>query len=313
MHLVILLYLLFASLFTLQKDTLSYCEPFFLVGSRMLFAGVVLLAYLLWKDRAALARIKPAHWKGIVLLAASNIYLTNIFEIWAIQHMVSSKACLVYSLSPFVAALVAFVVLREKMSRKKLIGMLIGFLGLLPIVFMQTQEELDTGKFLMFTMAELAIVGAVFCSVYGWIQLKKVMQDYEYSPLMANGLSMCVGGVLALAHSYYAGENWAPLPVTDMQPYLINTLIMCVISNLICYNLYGYLLKRFTATFMSFAGLVTPFFASLFGFIWLQEAITWHFMVSVALFSVGLAVFYREELGQQAGFRIRAVAGETAG
>lgn len=295
MYLVILLYVLFASLFTLQKDTLSYCEPFFLVGSRMMLAGLVLISYVLIRHKPPAIKIKAEHIKGIMLLAISNIYLTNIFEIWAIQHMVSSKACLIYSLSPFVAALVAFIVLKETLSAKKMLGMFIGFLGLLPIMFMQTQQELSSGRFLMFTLAELALVGAVFGSVYGWIMLKKVMTDYNYSPLVANGLSMAVGGALALVHSYFAGENWAPIPVTAVQPYIINTIIMCVISNLVCYNLYGYLLKRFSATFMSFAGLVTPIFASLFGFIWLQEVVTWHFYVSIVFFSVGLVVFYREE------------------
>lgn len=296
MYLVILLYVLFASLFTLQKDTLNYCEPFFLVGSRMLFAGLVLIAYVAIRHKPKSLHIKPEHIGGLVLLALSQIYLTNILEIWAIEHMVSSKACLLYSLSPFVSALVAFVVLKETMSRKKMLGMLIGFLGLLPIIFAQTQDELSSGTFLMFTMAELAMVGAVFCSVYGWIMLKKVMQDYQYSPLMANGISMTIGGLLALGHSFFSGEQWAPVPVNNFQPFIINTLLMCLISNLICYNLYGYLLKRFSATFMSFAGLVTPLFASLFGFFWLNELITWHFFVSIAMFTLGLIIFYREEM-----------------
>lgn len=297
-YLVVLLYMLFASLFTLQKNTLNYCEPFFLVGSRMLFAGLVLLAYMAIRSKPKSFRIKPEHIGGIMLLALSQIYLTNILEIWAIENMVSSKACLLYSLSPFVSALVAFVVLKETLSYKKTLGMLIGFLGLLPIIFAQTQDELSTGTFLIFTFAELAMVGAVFCSVYGWIMLKKVMQDYEYSPLLANGLSMTIGGILALGHSFFAGENWAPVPVTDLQPFILNTIIMCLISNLICYNLYGYLLKRFSATFMSFAGLVTPLFASIFGFLWLNEVISWHFFVSIALFTLGLVIFYREEMNK---------------
>jgi len=131
------------------------------------------------------------------------------------------------------------------------------------------------------------------------------MSDYEYSALIANGLSMTLGGLFALAHSYVAGENWAPIPVTQMQPFIINTLIMCVISNLICYNLYGYLLKRFSATFMSFAGLVTPLFASLFGFLFLQEVVTWHFYVSIMLFSLGLIIFYREEIAHDASFKVK--------
>lgn len=262
----------------------------------MLFAGLVLLAYLWIKHRPQNIKIKPAHIGGLLLLALSQIYLTNILEIWAIKNMLSSKACLLYSLSPFVSALVAFFVLKETMSSKKMLGMSIGFLGLLPIIFAQTQEEVASGTFLVFTFAELAMVGAVFCSVYGWIMLKKVMQDYKYSPLLANGVSMTIGGVLALLHSYFAGENWAPIPVNNLQPFVINTLIMCLISNLVCYNLYGYLLKRFSATFMSFAGLVTPIFASLFGYIWLNEVITWHFFVAIALFTFGLIIFYREEI-----------------
>lgn len=307
MHLVVLLYVLFASLFTLQKETLNYCEPFFLVGSRMAFAGLILLGYIALRHKGAALKIRAEHIKGFVLLAVSNIYLTNIFEIWAIQHMVSSKACLVYSLSPFVSALVAFLVLRETLSRKKVIGMLIGFLGLLPIIFTQTQAEITTGKFFMFTLAELSIVGAVFCSVYGWIMLKKVLNN-GYSFLAANGYSMLLGGVLALGHSFIVGEQWSPVPVTNWQPFLTNTLVMCTISNLICYNLYGYLLKRFSATFMSFAGLVTPIFASLFGFLWLNEVVTWHFFVSIILFSVGLILFYREEIAQEKVFATKVVS-----
>lgn len=295
MHLVIMLYMLLASMFSLQKVTLDHCEPFFSVGSRMLFAGIILIGYVLILHRPKAIQIKAAHLKGIFLLAISMVYLTNTFEIWALKHMTSSKVCLLYSLSPFVSALVAFFVLNETLSWKKLLGMAIGFLGLLPLIFMKTQQELGTGTFLVFTLAELAGLGMVFCGVLGWIMLKKVMQDYKYTPLVANGLGMIVGGLLTLLHSYFAGEQWTPLPITAMQPFIINTLFMCIISNLIAYNLYGYLLKRFTTTFMSFAGLVTPIFASLFGYLWLNEVVTWHFYVSIMLFSLGLVIFYREE------------------
>ena len=58
---------------------------------------------------------------------------------------------------------------------------------------------------------------------------------------------------------------------------------------------------------MSFAGLVTPIFASLFGFLWLQEVVTWHFYVSIVLFSLGLVIFYREEISQEKDFRAKTV------
>jgi len=42
--------------------------------------------------------------------------------------------------------------------------------------------------------------------------------------------------------------------------------------------------------------LITPLFASLFGWYFLNEAITWHFYASMAIFSLGLTLFYQEEL-----------------
>lgn len=299
MHLVIILYMLFASLFSLQKVILSYCEPFFSVGSRMLFAGTILIGYVLIRHKPKAIRIKYAHVKEILLLSISMVYLTNAFEIWAIQHMPSSIVCLLYSMSPFVSALVAFFVLNETLSSKQFIGMTIGFLGLLPIIFTQTPQELGIGTILGISLAELACLGMVICSLWGWILLKKIVHEYQYSPLFANGLAMIIGGLMVLLHSYFSGEQWTPLPIISIRPFLINTLSICIISNLICYNLYGYLLKRFSATFMSFAGLIAPIFASLFGFLWLHEVITWHFYTSIIMFSFGLVIFYREELNKE--------------
>lgn len=293
--LVILLFAMFASLFGISKATLDYTEPFFLIGSRFFLAGLLLLAHQFIWNRKQFS-IKWNHIKPLFLLGFLNIYLTNITEIWGLQHMISAKACLIYSLSPFLAALVAYFILKETLNSKKWIGLIIGFVGLIPIFMSQSPAEKLVGELGNVSFAELSLLVAVFSSVYGWTLLKKLISEYRYSPLMANGLSMTIGGALALVHSYFAGETWDPIPVTQIGPFLQNTLIMCLISNIVCYNLYGYLLKRYTATFMSFAGLVTPFFASFFGWFFLNETITWHFFAAIALFSIGLFIFYQEEL-----------------
>lgn len=295
MFLVILLYALFASLFAFSKGTLDVSEPFFLIGSRMTFAGLLLLLHqFIWNRKGF--KFKLEHSKYLFLLGFFCIYLTNVAEIWGIQHMVSAKACLIYSLSPFLAAAVAYLVLGETLNAKKWLGFSIGILGLIPTFMARTQSEIGAGNLAFISYPEIALLIAVAGSVYGWTLLKKIIQEYEYTPIMANGISMTIGGVLALLHSYFSGESWNPIPVTDMGPFLQNTIWMCLISNIICYNLYGYLLKRYTATFMSFAGLVTPFFASLFGWFFLGETISWHFFAAIAIFSVGLTIFYNEEL-----------------
>jgi len=295
MYLVILLYALFASIFTLSKHALDYTEPFFFIGSRMLFAGILLLSYqVLWKKQKI--KLNKTQIKTYVLFGVMASYLTNIAEIWATQFLPSSKVCLLYSLSPFLSALIAYIILHEKLSLKKWVGLSIGFIGLLPITLLHSTKELSNGRFLLFSYPELAMLIAVICSVYGWVLLKKIMTEFKHSPLLANGIGMTLGGSLALLHSYFSHEAWSPVPVREYLPFLKSAIAVCFISNIICYNLYGALLKRFSATFMSFAGLITPVFALLFGWIFLNETVTWPYIAAIVIFCLGLTLFYQEEL-----------------
>ena len=287
--LVILLFALFASIFSLQKISLSYADPFFLIGFRMTLAGLLLILY-----KHKIKKINIKHIKYFVLLSIFNIYLTNIFEIWGLNNMSSAKACMIYSLSPFMTAVIAFFILKEMLSKKKLAGLFFGFLGLVPMICLKTYEEYNVNMFFMFSFSELALILSVFFSVLGWIILKKIIH-LGYSFVHANALSMFFGGMLILGHSFLFGETWSPVPVSNIKYFLFYTIITCVISNMICYNLFGYLLKYFSTTFMTFSGLMTPFFASFFGWLFLNEVITWHFFVSLFLFTLGLIIFYKEE------------------
>ena len=300
MFLVILLYALFASLFGLAKATLEYSEPFFLIGSRMLFAGCLMFLFQLIRNPSSLKVGKDKIFV-LVLLGLFGIYLTNIAEIWGLSHMISAKACLIYSLSPFLSALFSYFFFKESLSRRQLFALCIGFLGLAPC-FMG--DFSNSQKAFRISTAELVLLVAVVSSVCGWIFLKKLVwegkENERLSPITANAYSMILGGSLALLHSYTAGESWNPVPVSDYSMFIRNTIFLCIISNLICYNLYGYLLRRYSATLMSFAGLVTPLFASLFGWFFLDEYVSWDFFLSLALFSLGLFLFHQEELKKEA-------------
>jgi drug/metabolite transporter (DMT)-like permease len=295
--LVALLFALFANVFTIAKYGLEYSQPFFLVGSRMLLAGILMIGYQYWKDSSKLA-LKKIDLLPLFLLALFNIYLTNAFEFWGLQYLTSSKTCLIYSLSPFAAALLSYVMFREKMTVKKWLGLLVGMAGFAPILITGSPTEDLLGHFLFFSWAELAVVAAALSSVYGWILLRKLVNDNQLSPMVVNGYSMALGGVMALVNSA-ALEDWDPIPVTEMMPFLQSAILLIVISNFICYNLYGHLLKTYSATFLSFAGFMTPLFAAFFGWLYLGEEVSWAFYASATVIFAGLLLFYSEELRQK--------------
>ncbi len=296
MILVFVVFALFASVFTIQKEALFYTSPFFLVGSRMLLAGILLLIISKCKKKPL---FQPLHrGKGlfeIIALSIANIYITNVLELWGLKYLTSFKTCFLYSLSPFLSALIAYLAWGDKLTKNKWIGLSIGFVGFIPMLLTSTSLEKAVGELWVFSWPELAILGAVVTSVFGWIVLKELIDNYNVHPLVANGWSMLIGGSLALLHSAIF-EAWNPIPVTDFSSFLKWTLLLILISNILAYNLYGYLLKRFSPTFLSFAGLSTPLFTALFGWVFLREEVTPIFFVSIFIVFIGLTLFYREEL-----------------
>ena len=294
MFLVVLLYALFASVFTIAKTGLEYSQPLFFVGSRMFMAGIFMLGYLVLFKREEFT-FRPGHFGRIFRLALFNIYLTNVFEFWGLKYLTSFKTCFIYSLSPFFSALLSYWMFSDKMSKKKWLGLLIGFIGFLPILLNETSTEEQSGQLFFLSWAELAVVCAACFAVYGWVILKQLVQENGYSPFMVNGLSMTLGGTMALVHSYFV-EPWDPVPVTEFKPFIECALLLIAISSFICYNLYGYLLKKYSVTFISFAGFITPFFTALFGWLYLGEVVTWPFWLSAVIVFIGLYTFNQEEL-----------------
>lgn len=295
---VIAMYAVWSSVFSLSKIALHDAPPLFLTAVRMLLSGGLLLVFLTFTKRH-LFKLNRAQILSIALLAFFSIYLTNALEFWGVQFLSAAKTCFIYSLSPFFSAFFSYVHFKEKMNRNKWIGMTISFVGFLPVLMMQTGSEELFNAFGFFSWPALAIMGAALASVYGWVLLRIVVKDQALSPWMANGTSMFLGGAFALVHSLCV-ENWQPTPILTghLLSFSKNLLIMTLLYNILCYNLYGYFLKRFTATFLSFIGLLSPIFASLNAWIFLGEPISWTILFSTAIISVGLWIFYRAELKQ---------------
>jgi drug/metabolite transporter (DMT)-like permease len=313
LFLVVFMYAAWSSVFSLAKIALEHSPPLFLTASRMLIAAVLLLGYLALRKSSF--RFSGRQLLLLALLAVFSIYLTNALEFWSLQHLTAAKTCFIYSLSPFFAALFSYLHFGEKMNGRKWLGMLIGFAGFIPVLATQKGAGELLTNFSFLSWPELAMMGASACTAYGWILLRLIVNPPQngstpqkpVSPLMANGISMLIGGGLALAHSSLV-ELWNPFPVSSagLAPFTQGILIMTLISNILCYNLYGFLLKRFTATFLSFMGLLSPIFASLNSWLFLNEAPSAIIFLSTAIVSIGLWLIYSAELRQ--GYIRRAVA-----
>lgn len=296
--LIVILYALFASTFSLGKVLLTYAQPIFLVGVRMSCAGFILLGYYYFTKKSGKG-LRKDHWLWYAQIIIFTTYIPYILRFIGLAHMSSSKACLLYNTSPFVSYLFSYFLSMEKITFKKVVGLVIGFLGFLPLLLTQSSQNCTT---VSFSWPELFILGAVCSMSYGWIIVHKLIKEHDYEATLINGVSMTCGGFLALITSWLLETH---APITDIVPFLSILTTIILVSNLLCHTLYANLLKYYSPTFLSFASFISPLCAAAFGWIFLQEPITWQFVLASSSIITGLTLFYRDEMTQTA--RVPAV------
>lgn len=292
---VLLLYALCASSFTISKAVLAYSAPIFFVAVRMIIAGALLLGFVYLRNINM--KIKREDLGLFTAIVMFHIYLAYVFDLWSLQFVSSFKSSFFFNLSPFITALLAYFFLGESMTRNKWLGLVIGFIGFLPMLLRDVPTEEVVGSLFWISKPEFFLLLAVTSSCVGWISMSGLLKK-GYSPYFINGFGMLVGGLLALLTSVQT--EWAAgVPVSEWQPFIGLTFLIIVACNFIFYNFYGHLLHKYTATFLSFAGFSCPLFAALYGVLFLGEQVTWHFFAASLIVSVALYLFYQEELKQQ--------------
>ena len=260
----------------------------------MLIAGVILLSYHYFTNGRRLSVTKGQLYY-IFFVAVFGIYLTNACEFWGLKYVSAGKTCLICCFYPIVTALIAWLSGKEVLTTKKIIGLLIGMLGFIPVLMIEGTFEELSGTCWWLSYAELALIFSTFATALGWIFSRHAIKELQLNVVLLNGASMSIGGIMALVHSY-AAECWDPLPIYNMRSFLLWLMVIIFCSNIVSYNLHGFLLKKFTATYISFANLIDPLFASIFGWLILGEVLHYQFWLSFIFVVFGSSLYYKESI-----------------
>ena len=292
----LLTFFLWTLCFSLSKIALQYTSPIFLTAFRMALSGILLISYLCLTKHPE-RKLQKQTYLPLMAFGFFSIYLTNILEFSGLQHVSAAKTCCLYSLTPFFTILLSYIHFGETITFRKCLGIFFAGASLIPVLLTQSGSE-DLFRFSSFlSWPELAVIGAVFFSTYGWIILRLLVKNQTLSPLVINGYGMGFGSVLALTHFYYISPTY-PMIQGSWADFLLPVFLITLISNLICYNLYSYLLKHLTATFLSFVGLLSPIFTSISSYFLLGEGISVEIICSSISMLFALFLVYSSEIQQ---------------
>lgn len=284
---------LFGMAIPISKMLLKYTTPIFFTGVRISIAGLLLLAYQLLCVRKKVTFCR----KNLIMYGQAiffGAYITYILRFWGLSQISSIKTAFLFNTSPFFTALYAYVMEKERLSHMQWIGLCLGFVGILPILLTTCTHENLFGELCIFSWAELAVLLSVAAHCYSWMIIRRLIRLEGHKPTFINGICLTFGGILALITSIFMES----IPhIVDLGYFISWLMIVILLSNLISHNIYGYLLdKHYSATFLSFTNFLGPLFTACYGWVFLNEQITWHFSLSLCLVFFGLYLFYYHEL-----------------
>ena len=213
------------------------------------------------------------------LLNALSIALVNL----GLMHESSGIGAVLVFTQPLMVFVISVVLLHEKASSLRLIGVLTGLAGTTTISLKE-----GVGLIPAFSYATLLLILGAFAWALAAVYYKKYLNNLDV--IVATTLQFAVGFVVMLAFSMVSEGFVFPL----VSQYLEILLYVSLGSSILGTVIWLYLLGREDATTLSSYGFIVPIIALIFGWWLLGESITERYYLGTILIVSGIYLVQKQ-------------------
>jgi drug/metabolite transporter (DMT)-like permease len=271
------IYVVWGSTFLAIAVVVRDLPPFLSMAIRHLAAGGLLFAWLLLRRREH-EPLGFKQWRAAFVFGGALFLVGHGGLAWAQQEVPSGIAALLVGTIPLWMAILAWILLGERLGLRAFAGLALGFGGLALLVDPSGEEGAKPIGALVIVLGAL---GWAAGSVYS--QRSALPKD----TLLGAAMGMLAGGLLLAAFSGARGEFDDATFTTDA---LLATVYMVVVGSLIGFSAYVWLLKTVPASTVSTYAYVNPVIAVLLGWAFNDEVITGRTLAAGAAIVVGVAL-----------------------
>ncbi len=261
----------------LSKILVLALDPFTAGFLRFFVASLVVLPFFLRekRKRGTFADLIPV---GIFSTVNVALYF------WGLSLSTANAAAIIYSAMPLVVAILAKRIIKENVTPKKLLGILIGFTGALFVVVLPLLEKgavVSGNPFgnVLFAVAVLAWSSYTITS--------RQALNRGYSPLSVSAVSILTSCAVFF---FLALPHYSPLYVSViLQPAMFLLLLhISILVTVGTFFLYQWALQHSSATTVSLYIYFLPPISVVINVIFLGEKITTGFVIGSALVLLGV-------------------------
>jgi drug/metabolite transporter (DMT)-like permease len=259
---------------------LESIPPALMGGLRWTLAGTLLAAYVVVRGETL---PPPSRWGGILLLGFLLLGLGNGGVVFAEQWVPSGLAAVLVATSPFwMAGVEATLRDGEKLRRNTVLGLLIGFSGILVLVWPDLTMDRADSRF-------LAGVIALQIAAFGWALGSSYSRRHMRGDhiLGTTALQMLAGGLIMLAAGTVRGE-WSQLFFTTRT--LSSLIYLATLGAIGGFVAYTYALRHLSVSFVSLYAYINPIIAVALGVMLLGEPFDMRMAMAALLVFAGVAV-----------------------
>ncbi|MGU3496463.1 DMT family transporter [Xanthobacteraceae bacterium A53D] len=256
--LIALFCVLWSSAFASAKIMLVDCPPLLALTLRFMVAGSLILGavVLMGKWRP----LSKADWIGLTVAGVLNnaVYLGLSFT--GMTMVSSGFTAVIISANPLLTALVAGPVLGERLTARKLLGLLLGMAGVAIVL----RSRLSGGHEGL--VGTLFVCGALVALTTGTLVYKRLRTGATL--WQASGLQ-CLAGAIAILPVALATESVGDIHVTTS--FLLSFAYTVIGVSIGGYSLWYFILGRSTATEATALHFLMPPLGLFFGWVLLGE------------------------------------------
>jgi drug/metabolite transporter (DMT)-like permease len=281
------LVVLFGSAFMFTKISVQEYPPAFVAGGRIIIAAIVLIALSLFR-RDSFSFLKT-HWLLLVALAFFGCSLPFYLISWGQLTVDSSIAGILMAIMPLTTIVLAhFFVSGERLTPNRVVGFVLGFVGILVLFGPSALANLDTDASRLIAM--LAILAGAVSYAINTIIAKRLPNE---SFVALSAAVMTIASIIMLPAMFLSDWGWQ-LSVQSVE--FMSLVLLGIFPTAMATIIYFAVIARVGPSFLSQINYLIPVWAVIIGILFLNESVGVNAIIALILILIGIAVAQRKNL-----------------
>ena len=263
-----------SAFFNIKIATYSF-GPVTIAFLRIFFGAIPVIALCLYKKIKIEAFSKDWYW--FAAIGIINLVIPFFLIAYGVQKVQSNLAAILMASTPLSATVLAHIFTEnEKINLKKVIGVLVGFSG---IVFLFSDNILINQS--NFISAILILIGSTFYVIGGLLTIK--ISNKKNENVTASILIWAT--IFLIPITAYTEQPWTLSPRLDS---VISVIYLGIVATGFAWLLRFRILINNGLVFQAQVAYLIPIFGIILGYIFLKELITPKVLVAVVAVIIGI-------------------------